>query len=585
MASQAGLLYPSVMIDVAKLVSTIVLTAEALAATAEALAEAAKAIMVLSQDFGGSQASEVHYFEHSNNRAEDKPGASQDQIDEHIHLNPQEEARVQKGLDSCTDPRFDLSNGGAPSQPHEQSRICHTPPEGETNNKLDAFPLSLKLDQSSEINESNPGSGLHPADEKNNPHTHHKVPEADFGILVHDNKSPSQRHLIRFNQRSGGASFMAYMALQNIKTVCIISNQKSKMDQYAKALQDITQFRVFHPTTSHCVRLADPTVQSFVTYTSPAILLLTPDQPLEIHHIGLHIDCLVYWGMPPGTLCYLTRFLARLPLGLSSCLVLTPGLGVDPEADGVVEYSAETLKKILEPGSLFNRVCETAGPILTRLGFGWTTPTLYVPPVRKGPTTSSATQNSPPQRPPLAPISRRNFQIMPPGHYYIILPTMQNSDITPLIAYIALNSLKIMCYLPDDKIAEVYNDINKIAAVNTFIGTVNIQHGVNQLRYSPYGVLLRSTRGNLGEHFTNDLASCLIHFGPPASPNFYVRTLAPKVTHSYLVLTDAERAILPQLSMTPSLREHPFLRDLGDPIVGSVMNDLRIRLSSSLAGQ
>ncbi|KAL5634358.1 hypothetical protein ACGC1H_002427 [Rhizoctonia solani] len=584
MASPVGLSHPPVMIDIAQLATTIVLTAEALAAAAAALAEAAKAIMDLSQDFGGGQAW-ANDFTYSTNQAEGKPHVNKDRVDEHAQSNLQKEYQTEKGTGtsafSLTDSGLDPNNEGGPSsQSCEQTRIRHTPPEGERNNSLDAFPISPKSDQSSKIDKNEPGSGPHPIDEKNGAHTHHKV--ADFGILVHGNKPPSPRHMIRFNQQSGGVSFMAYMALQNSKTLCIISNQKSTMGQYAKALEAITQFRVFYPITTQCVRFTNPTVQSFVAYTSPAILLLSPDQPLEIHHIGLHVDCVVYWGVPLANFCYSLRFLARSPLTISFCLVLTPGLAVNPGVYGVVEYPTRTLESIFEPGSLFDRVCETASPILTGLGLGWTTPTLYFPSTGRS-STASATQSSPPQ-PPLAPISRRNFQIMPPGHYYIILPSMQNSDITPLIAYIALNSLKVMCYLPDGRNVKVYNDINRIATVNAFLGKARIRNGIEQLKYSSHGVLLRSTTGNLDEHFTKGLASCLIYFGPPASPNFYARNLAPKVTHTYLVLTEAERTILPRLSLTPSIREHPLLRDLEGPVVSPVINDLRVRLSSRFGG-
>ncbi|KAH7325337.1 hypothetical protein B0J17DRAFT_230454 [Rhizoctonia solani] len=167
---------------------------------------------------------------------------------------------------------------------------------------------------------------------------------------VRRNELASGRYWIRFHQKLDGASFMAYMALQNIKTVCIISNQKSLMSAYAKALESITKFTVFHPTNPGCLQLTDPLVQSFITSASPAILLLSPDRPLEISLMDLHMDCVVYWGMPWSAEYYRSRVLACSPLNIPACLILTtPGVGLDPESYGTIEYPVAFLKSISGP--------------------------------------------------------------------------------------------------------------------------------------------------------------------------------------------------------------------------------------------
>lgn len=40
---------------------------------------------------------------------------------------------------------------------------------------------------------------------------------------------------------------------------------------------------------------------------------------------------------------------------------------------------------------------------------------------------------------------------MPAGHYYIVLDAPNNTDIALLISYIALRSLKTVCYIPPNR--------------------------------------------------------------------------------------------------------------------------------------
>ncbi|CAE6411030.1 unnamed protein product [Rhizoctonia solani] len=507
-------------------------------------------------------------------------------------------------LDSHNDPRVEHSTETA--APHIettvtlQDRIAISPrnasgqdptgltsPERESNYKLGTLPPSPRLQPQSPSRARTPSQTEDTEGEASL--MSYSAEQNEFNVQPYDpanaagtpdriqrnEPSAAGRYWIRFHQESDAVSFMAYMALQSTKTVCIISNQKPLMSAYAKALERITKFPVFHPTDLNCLQLTDPLVQSFITYTSPAILLLSPDRPLELNIMDLQMDCAVYWGIPWSAEYYRSRVLARSPLNILSCLILTTSeLGLDPKSYGTIEYPVEFLKSISEP---FKNMRNTAGSILAGLKLGRAMSTDISAVSR----TSGIHDTH---------LHGRNLKSMPAGHYYVTLDSMHDLDIIPLIAYIALNSKKVMCYLPGDKQIEFYQkQLDALATVNAIVapgkGKARVQLGIDQLRSSRYGILLRHTGGDLGQSFTKDLADCLIYFGLPSNPSLHAKTVSTKVSHSYLIFADPKRTGLPRRlsTMNPPLEKHPFLQDLSDAVDGPALYDLRVRFLTALS--
>ncbi|CAE7114014.1 unnamed protein product [Rhizoctonia solani] len=400
MATPIHLSQPPIMIDVVQLVATIALASETLAAAAEALAEAARALMEMSQDCAGSQPAGVHNPTHLADQGGSKVDIDQGRVDQHVQASPLKDSRAEKGVASPSKVAQDPGDKPAASSSQSRGQVpgYAAPPGHETNNKFDTLPVSPTSNQppaaantsahihpqSLKPQQNDPGPVPRPI-AKTDPPSQTYVPHEPSGpgTLVRRINFP-RRYLIRSDQESAGVPFMAYTALQNKKLVCIIADKESMMARYATALGDITQYRIFRPVTPHCVRITDPTVQSFIKHASPAILLLSPDQPLEIHEISLHIDSIVYWpcawGIPLETGTFISRFLSRSTLAISYYLLLTTTLKFDPKPYGLVEYPAELIEMILQPGSLFNRVCEAAGPVMNRLELRWTKPTFVLPP-------------------------------------------------------------------------------------------------------------------------------------------------------------------------------------------------------------
>ncbi|KAF8685528.1 hypothetical protein RHS04_00418 [Rhizoctonia solani] len=174
---------------------------------------------------------------------------------------------------------------------------------------------------------------------------------------------PSGRNYIYFDQDSDGLAFVAYMALQANRIVCLIPDDI--VDGFSKLLKSLTHANVHRADTpeqfTHILADIGPlntnyydifcTSRSKFILNAPTFLLLCPDY-------------ILHWGLPSSSYYYIA--LAKLPQTVRNCIMEIGEYQFDESAHGAQPYSKAILDACFHPDSPFEPLRKIAFQLVTR---------------------------------------------------------------------------------------------------------------------------------------------------------------------------------------------------------------------------
>ncbi|CAE6465930.1 unnamed protein product [Rhizoctonia solani] len=497
-------------LDLGNLGAAIALASEALAAAAEALAEAAKAISAASDAFENIDhdkssknttcAANVS-GNSSSKREQTITGESKDslgQATQHAAIDQQSMSRFDRGITITSTPppstpRSTVEIGPAhlsESHPPQferkggSSKLIVTP-EYELNNKLDALPPSPIT-----LAPNTPNMVFTRAEK-----SQASGPESNTSKLLEAMKShptiPPGRNCIYLDHPSDALAFIAFMALQVHRIICVVPN--NGQGTYAELLKPLTHASI------HCIN-GPWDYSNFLTALANASsvsyeILLTPCGNYQSNCGWMQEsqpDCILHWTLPANVYSTTTRNVVENISGtVRACVMVVGDDSIDADMLGIALYSTSILERCFQPDSPFQ--------ILRRLSSQLLQATPVVP---SAPHSSEQPPQSPLLQPPTCRIPtssnspRANAVTLPPGHYYIVMDQSNDIDVIPVIAYIALNTKKVVCHIPSsENVGRYHTFINAIANLNVITSTSKgkkLKAPTSRLKSEKSGILLRN---------------------------------------------------------------------------------------------
>ncbi|EUC62803.1 hypothetical protein RSOL_455500 [Rhizoctonia solani AG-3 Rhs1AP] len=299
----------------------------------------------------------------------------------------------------------------------------------------------LSWDQPPE-NTSKATSGTNPANES----------------LVKDMKScpiiPPGRNYIQLDQASDAVAYIAYMALQFNRVVCVVPTQLfgTCADSKLKSLSNANLHRVVKPGQSGKTSAATSSPNS-----APKGIFLTPCDkfiPAWGRLEESNPDCILHWSHPASLYSITTRRMVdSLPRTIRACVVVIGDSSFDRKTHGVLLYPISVLNKCFQSDSPFQLLRQKASRLLpaplAESALGTQVPKRVLPPYSSEPSNSRTAHD---------PIYASGKVVsLPIGHYYIVLDQVNDIDILSITGYIALNSKKVICHIPSDKDLAMYH--------------------------------------------------------------------------------------------------------------------------------
>ncbi|CUA74647.1 Putative disease resistance protein At4g11170 [Arabidopsis thaliana] [Rhizoctonia solani] len=511
------------MVDRKQIAVDLAVASQALAAAADALADAAKAISDTGRVSGRRAILNVpDGLVSSVSQTDNAVGVSlptqvvhpPDRVNEssvHQELESQnEKPRPEVVLLSASGvipPGSNSQSGvtsiGAPATPTPDASHRSIKSKAKIGNKLDSDPSPRHPDVSVPIR--NPESSPQPTRDSNANSSLENMTR-----LLQAMKSyptiPLARNYISLDKVTDALAFVAYLALQVNKIICLIP------DQYMNVCSDLLKFlsrpNVYKVNTYHYLQDiysefgTTPGADSYYILLEPSLLATA----LSLKHIPP--DCFVHWGQPIKGNNH--SILNSFPASVKICVVLVGERNLNRRVQGIVPYSDEVLNTCFRLESPFQLLCQIAArPVL---GVDSPSQTSGLQSIRP-PTTSNN---------PVPSVSSRQTQTnnpIPSGNYYIVLNTEQDRDIIPIISYIALNSKKTMCYIPSSKNMVTYKHLIEIAYSNTILSAsvthTSIEAAVAGLKLVKGGILLRNATKDWNSFLSDSLVDCLVYCGVP----------------------------------------------------------------------
>ncbi|CAE6448235.1 unnamed protein product [Rhizoctonia solani] len=320
---------------------------------------------------------------------------------------------------------------------------------------------------------------------------------------------PPGRNYIHLDQPPDALRFIAYVARQVDKIVCVI-HEEGTVGAKMRELEELTSAKVYCIFKSSQVK---PLQKRFHNQLKPAppIIAMIPSSLLSSTvYKDFRSDGVLYWGPPPNTPEYATEILASSPPEQISCVMIFGEPQSIASKYGLSPYPNIVLDRFRN--TVFNPLSQPPRqtlPQTIQVGTPWTPP----PP--------SAPSNS------RAPNISKNLTMdttsLPTGHYYIVLDQANDINIIPIIAYIALNTKKVMCYIPDENLPRYPTLIKSIANLNLIVPSgkgKKMKGPTNRLKSEPRGLLLGASGTNWNSCWTKSLADCVIHCGVPLDLNY-----------------------------------------------------------------
>ncbi|KEP46522.1 hypothetical protein V565_194680 [Rhizoctonia solani 123E] len=580
----------SVLLDLGSLAMTIALASEALAAAAEALAEAARVIsnasgifdpIPLAEDFSDAKRpTEVYEELDSCNESETNGGLS-------AQADPQSVSDQQGNLPGVLTPATPVSLDSSdtrskvvipPDMPQADRPPAPRPPrhdlkddtsdendtvKPEQNNKLDALPPSPVLSTSNGASPAWPPEAI----VTGNPRA---PPFPNFRAAMKSHMIPPGRNYINFDQASDALAFVAYLALQANRTVCMIPMQL--MESYSILLKSLSHANVYRTYTPEQVNRVVGSRIDFFAPTSYNIVV-TPSGEFVTNADSFKRaapDCIIHWGVPSDARQYIDHVLAPLSSTTKTCVIVIGQPYFNGPAYGVGTYSNQVLDACFHASSPLQSLRQIASRLLPAIP----TPAITVLQLIKLGRVAIASRNR-----------KHNTNSLPIGHFYIVLDTANDIDIVPVIAYIATKHEKVICHVPSDSFLEGYQGlINLISNVNVIAPSPLVKGNqikalTDRLKSEGSGILLRPIITAWNSYFSKSIANALLYCGAPVDLRVYLDECTTKVDHSYLVLTRSQYSnIQSQLASDQRIQQYPHIRRPDSIRPTDLLYDLRQKL-------
>ncbi|KAH7325334.1 hypothetical protein B0J17DRAFT_681926 [Rhizoctonia solani] len=415
---------------------------------------------------------------------------------------------------------------------------------------------------------------------------------------------PPGRNYVRLAQPSDAISFIAFIAKQPGRILCVTPDEATARTS-SSDVEDLKTVSVYRVYTTKLIEATRRKLQSCPD-AQPPIGVFMSANILVPHQTRTSARTAYCTGDHPPTLrnANITQTLSLSPPPRMLCVMVIGNRPFDESAYGILPYP----DSVLNAFSKFS--VELRSRQLRQIPLKPVSKNLSIRPKAN---TTPGSSNLPQSGPPMgvassswvpglqlatSPIMRRNQQSLPKGHYYIVLApdqylpgAMLDRDIIPLVAFIALNSTRVICQIPGDKDLATYQRlINSIANVYAIIPTSTKSQGIKvaseQLENMQNGLLFRSlsTGGQWKSRWRKSHADCLIYCGMPSDLKDYFKECQTKVAHSYMVLTQSQFAALRwQLAAIPLLQQHPFIPTSAGYSPGTLLYELREKLGAFIS--
>ncbi|KAL5634360.1 hypothetical protein ACGC1H_002428 [Rhizoctonia solani] len=401
--------------------------------------------------------------------------------------------------------------------------------------------------------------------------------------LLKDMKScptiPSGRNYIHLDQASDAVAYIAYMALQFNRVVCVVPTQHfGTCADLLKSLTNANIHRVVKPGQSG---KASTTTSS--PSPAPDGIFLTPCDnflPAWGRLEESNPDCILHWSQPASVYSITTRRMVdSFPRIIRACVMVVGEISFDRTVHGVQPYPSPVLTKCFQPDSPLQILRQKASQLLPappiQSALGTQVPKRAITSFPSEPSNSRTTHN---------PIYATGTSVsLPIGHYYIVLDQANDIDILSITSYIAMKSKKVICHIPGDRDLTVYHKtMSQIANVNVIAPTVlkgkPFETTLKNFKSQNSGVWVRTISSEWNSFWSKSLVDCVIYWGIPLDLTYYLKECKLKVNTSYLVLSASQyRSIQPQLNTRTWIRPHPHI-PVSATRPGTLFDDLRQKL-------
>ncbi|CUA68937.1 Thyroid adenoma-associated protein homolog [Chlorocebus aethiops] [Rhizoctonia solani] len=383
---------------------------------------------------------------------------------------------------------------------------------------------------------------------------------------------PPGRNYIHLDGPSDALAFIAYMALQAQRIVCVVPSQRQ--DACAKLLKSLTYANIHIIDTPNqyqdlSTRLGKINATSFD-------ILLTPCGEFTFNAKWVKQsspDCVLHWSHPASGYFFTTRRIVKsLPRSARTCVLVVNESRFDGKAHEVELYPRAILDRCFQSNSPLQLLRQFASQLVPP------SPTIQASP-------NTLVSKQPPQLRPLEPShSSGKTVLFPGGHYYSVLDEVNDIDIISITAHIASNSKKIICHIPSDRdLIRFQTLMTRITTVNiiapTILGDKRFEEMLKSFKSKKSGIWLRSTSTRWNSFWSKSLVDCAIYWGVPSDLVNYSKECKLKVKTSYLFLTPSQYSSIHfQLNAKRGLKEHPHIQTSDSTLPGTQLYKLRQKL-------
>ncbi|KEP50255.1 hypothetical protein V565_083380 [Rhizoctonia solani 123E] len=576
-----------VQVDLGNLAATVALASEALEAAVEGLTGAAMAVTEANRILGRLRNDLAKLMQSA------KHADSFEEPDSGDEVGTDEGSQGQINQNEVTDqgsmPRseFDdpVNSASLSESPGEQ--IPASQPQAASHDADDDLVESSEVDDTHDALPSSPVA----TPSRVEPTSPIQSPEPDLPVSNNEQWDPSRllnamkSHLlippgwnyIHLDQSSDALAFIAYMALQANRIICIVPDYR--LGTYAQLLKSLTHASIhrldtpeqFKHTSERIARL-DPS--SFNVFFTPYSKFIVNAALFQL----LSPDCILHWDQPASAYYYV--MLTSLVPTMRTCVMVIGEDHFNGEAYGVEQYSDTVLDACFSPNSPFQLLCQVSSELL---------PEERHPVQNAQPSGSrmNVLQSEPIQNMPSSIVTGpgQSQHPHPLGHYYIVLDNPRDKDIIAFISYVALNSVKVICHIPKGKNLALYQRLISLVTNISVITSAGIKNrhlkvATRQLKSERTAVLLRTATPDWYSFLSGSLVDSVIHWGVPRDLTNYVDECRTKVQRSYLILTMSQYSSIQwKLDSNHWIQQHPHLQASEFSRQGSWLNDLRTQVA------
>ncbi|CAE6490733.1 unnamed protein product [Rhizoctonia solani] len=329
---------------------------------------------------------------------------------------------------------------------------------------------------------------------------------------------PPGRNYIHLDESSAVLAFIAYMALRVERIICVIPD--NCLGLYPELFTSLT-----HATIHLLDALEDGLAAADNIDPASCHIFFVPYNlsNLDTFIPILSPDCIVYFAPPAGAFYYILQ--TPLSPNVRSCVIVTEADDLNMKSYEVEPYPDAFIDACFHTDSPFQLLFEVASQLLQETHS------------EAEPEYASGSHLHIPHSNPsyaLDTIDSDNLEEfmgpLPLGHYYIVLDNANDKDIISMIAHIAMNTSKVICYIPKDKNLSQYQRlINLLTGVNAIVPDTGkykkfkpqrnkqLKAAKKRLKSGVIGVLLRTIVKDWYSFLSNSLADSLIYCGVPTN--------------------------------------------------------------------